>query len=320
MDYPLISIVVPVYNSSAYLNQCLNSLIGQTYKNIEIIIINDGSTDNSKEIVESFLNKDNRIVLKTINNSGVSNARNVGLNLAHGEYLSFVDSDDYVAENYIEKLFFAVRTCGSDISTCHAVDFYNDGQTTVTSKQNIVQTVPYINYSFLAPYSHYVCWGALYKNAIVDSLSFSADYKVAEDTMFFAQALKNSGSVTDIPDCLYFYRIQDNSLSKGSYGPNQFCEVKAWDEIVQLFDNQSLKCRFDCKASRSFRALKGIHLSVKYNGLDDPINKPLLQFVRKELCPALFSSLSLKHKIQLAVVALLPSTYMKLYYLLRVQS
>ncbi|MCI8778348.1 MAG: glycosyltransferase family 2 protein [Bacilli bacterium] len=99
----LISIIIPVYNTEDYLDKCLSSIINQTYKNIEIIIIDDGSTDNSKKIIKQYMNKDCRISYYYQNNSGVAIARNSGIDKAQGDYIAFIDSDDYIDLTFIEK-------------------------------------------------------------------------------------------------------------------------------------------------------------------------------------------------------------------------
>ena len=115
-DNELISIVVPVYNAENYLEKCINSIIGQTYRNLEIILIDDGSNDNSLSICEKFALQDNRIKVFHQNNGGVASARNKGLSEASGEFIAWVDSDDSIEPEYIEKLYDAVKEYNADIS------------------------------------------------------------------------------------------------------------------------------------------------------------------------------------------------------------
>ena len=112
----LVSIIVPVYNVEKYLSKCIEILINQTYTNIEILLINDGSTDNSKKICEQFKEKDSRIKLINKENGGLSDARNKGLQEAIGKYIAFVDSDDYVEKNYIETLYSLITKFNSEIA------------------------------------------------------------------------------------------------------------------------------------------------------------------------------------------------------------
>ncbi len=119
MKNDLISIIVPVYNVEKYLSKCLDSIINQLYKNIEIILINDGSTDNSKKICEEYVMKDNRITLINTKNSGQSAARNVGINAAKGKYIGFVDSDDYIEPSMFQYLYNLIKDNKADISICN---------------------------------------------------------------------------------------------------------------------------------------------------------------------------------------------------------
>ena len=117
----MISIIVPVYNAEKYLNRCISSLLNQTYYNLEIILVNDGSTDNSKKICENAAKNDSRIKLINSVNEGVSLARNKGLKEANGDYISFVDSDDYVEPDYVEKMLLTLKSKKVDIVYCSAV-------------------------------------------------------------------------------------------------------------------------------------------------------------------------------------------------------
>ena len=111
-----ITVIVPVYNVENYLEKCLDSLINQTYKNIEIIVINDGSTDNQGEICQEYAQKDNRIVYIEKENGGLSDARNVGLDKMTGSYVTFIDSDDWIEQDYIETLYKKIVEYQADIA------------------------------------------------------------------------------------------------------------------------------------------------------------------------------------------------------------
>lgn len=113
---PIISVIIPMYNAGRYVEKCLQSIISQTYKNIEIIIVNDGSTDNSQSICEAYAKQDNRIKLINTENRGAGSARNTGLEIAKGSYVSFIDSDDYICEDYYERLYGMIRQSGADIA------------------------------------------------------------------------------------------------------------------------------------------------------------------------------------------------------------
>lgn len=115
MEMPLVSIIVPVYNAQSHLSRCLESICGQEYKDLELIVINDGSKDKSLPVCEEFRKKDSRILLVDKANSGVSDTRNLGLKLAGGKYVQFVDSDDYIAPDYTARLVEAAEKTGADL-------------------------------------------------------------------------------------------------------------------------------------------------------------------------------------------------------------
>ena len=115
---PKISIIVPIYNVEKYLPKCIDSIINQTLENIEIILVNDGSTDSCAEIIESYANKDNRIKVIHKKNGGQSSARNMGLDIAKGEYIGFVDSDDWLHYDMYENMYKSIKKVNSDLCVC----------------------------------------------------------------------------------------------------------------------------------------------------------------------------------------------------------
>ena len=138
-----ISVIVPVYNTQKYLNECLNSLINQTFQDIEIICINDGSTDDSLEVLNEFSKKDNRIKIVTQKNSGLSASRNHGIELSKGEYIYFIDSDDYIELNTLKELYDISIENSCDLIIFKLINFYDDNYEKFTStyyEMNILGT------------------------------------------------------------------------------------------------------------------------------------------------------------------------------------
>ena len=141
-----ISVIIPIYNTEKYIKECLNSIINQTLKEIEIICINDGSTDNSLKILEQYAQKDKRIIILNQENSGSAIARNKAINIAKGEYLSFIDSDDYVDLSYLEKLYNATNNSINEVvATVNVVlvdEFYNKTyKNTYTQKSKLLDLI-----------------------------------------------------------------------------------------------------------------------------------------------------------------------------------
>lgn len=128
-EHPKITIIVPVFNSANYLIPCLDSIINQTYQNLEIILVNDGSTDNSPKIIQDYHRKDSRIIIINQKNQGLSGARNSGLKHATGDYVTFVDSDDQITPHMIADLIHAIQSAHADISVCSFKELYPSGKT-----------------------------------------------------------------------------------------------------------------------------------------------------------------------------------------------
>ena len=121
-----ISVIVPVYNVEQYLERCVDSIINQTYKNLEIILVNDGSTDNSGQLCDELAKKDDRIRVIHKKNGGLSDARNVGIDEAESELIGFIDSDDYIDEDMYELLINNMKNANADLSMCGHFDVYNN--------------------------------------------------------------------------------------------------------------------------------------------------------------------------------------------------
>ena len=134
-----ISVIVPVYNVKLYLHKCVDSILNQTYQNIEVLLIDDGSTDGSSDICDSYTEKDSRIKVVHKKNGGLSSARNTGLDMATGEYILFVDSDDYIDIEMIRRLYDALVKTGADMSVCNIRMVGVDGLTTFPYPENVVR-------------------------------------------------------------------------------------------------------------------------------------------------------------------------------------
>ena len=124
----LISVIVPIYNVEKYLERCVESIINQTYKNLEIILVDDGSPDNCPQMCDDYAKKDSRIKVVHKKNGGLSDARNAGMKVATGEYVSFIDSDDYISLDFYETLLETIVDNDSDIVECSVVKFYENGK------------------------------------------------------------------------------------------------------------------------------------------------------------------------------------------------
>ncbi len=217
-----VSIILPVYNVEQYLKQCLDSITTQTFKDIEIIIVNDCSTDNSLQIINEYQQKDSRIILINLEkNGGVSNARNEGIKIAKGKYISFVDSDDWVKQDFIKILFNNIENHKCDVFA-GSFSFYDDNTSNFYNYKHPDYIKEYKSYTDLLLLPNYTCmtWYKIYSRdfLIRNNLFFDSNLKIKEDCLFFYKLILSKPKIIfdNIP--LYFYRIErKNSLTKSPY-------------------------------------------------------------------------------------------------------
>ena len=209
-----LSIIVPVYNVAEYLERCLNSLINQTLNEIEIICVNDGSTDNSLCILEKFAGLDKRIKIINQKNKGLSGARNTGIKLIQGEYFGFLDSDDWVDLDYFEKLYKRAKNCDADISLG---DFIRKGKFKhkIRLKLNKEEEFVVDNEKFYgSQFYHFPCvWNKIYKTSKFNDLRFIEGI-FFEDGPYTIQALHRANKVVTCCNTYLYYFVNPNSIVK----------------------------------------------------------------------------------------------------------
>jgi len=203
------SIIVPFYNVHEYIGECLESLVKQSYEDFEIVMIDDGSSDGSSEIALSYAEKDSRIRVIQQINGGVSKARNVGLGVAVGEYITFVDSDDYVSADYLERIDEAIQRFGADI-VVFSGDSFPPSQ--LADEQLVTKKVTYVHNSVEALMVErgsrpYMCNKA-YRRTLIEknSVHFFEELVLGEDQVFQFQTFPFANTISYIPDKIYHYR------------------------------------------------------------------------------------------------------------------
>ncbi len=216
----IVSIIVPVYNAENYIEKCLRSITGQTYECLDIIIVNDGSKDNSLEICRLFQQTDNRIlIINNTENRGVGFSRNCGLKVAKGEYIIFVDSDDTIAPNYVEEMLRPVQSGKYDLAICQLADVYlNDNEIIVKKSYRPVPQhltgVFLTDYHKLFPETVYLCGPVvkIYKKKIIDKyhISFPTDLSWGEDQAFNQSYYEFVNTCTFVTDTHYNYCHRNN--------------------------------------------------------------------------------------------------------------
>jgi len=238
-DLPLISVIIPVFNVDRYLNECLNSVLVQTFNNIEIILVDDGSTDKTGEICDEFAKKDDRIRVLHKENTGVASSRNFGVDLATGDYILFVDGDDVADKQMIEVLFDNLIKFDADISICGLQYFDKKMPESVYKKQeiNVMNNIEAIESMFYQRYFDTGPVAKLYKSSLVKNNRFP-DGKIFEDLYTVYKFINEANKVVFTPVILYFYRQNDISMMHKDFETSILDELSAIDEIEIFVDKE----------------------------------------------------------------------------------
>ena len=221
----IVSVIVPAFNTSQYISKCLDSIIGQTLRDIEIICIDDGSVDSTPIILDDYSRRDSRIKVIHVPNGGVSKARNIGLDVAKGEYISFVDSDDVISPDMLENMVKVARIDNSDIVQ-NALE--EGGMDRVLDcKEDII-------YSFLTGSIYKSVWSKLYKRNVIEGVSFPEGEGFAEDYMFSILSLENAERVSLRKEVTYEYVEHSDSATKKEPHDKEYYFFSVLDHVGEV--------------------------------------------------------------------------------------
>lgn len=244
----LISVIVPVYNVESYVAECIESIQNQTYMNLEIILVNDGSTDASGDICDQYAAYDERIQVIHKENAGVSAARNTGIESANGDYIGFVDSDDYIAPTMYEDMLKLMAEHDLDIIECTA--FRNNGDTNIEGCND--GSLEIFNRDEALKMAMYDCfvavWSQLYKRRVISDVRFPVGRKF-EDSAVSYLFIANTKRVGHINRCLYYYRLNPNSTTQTSFdAKSRWDFVLGYEERLQYAIDHQLSYVDDCNS------------------------------------------------------------------------
>lgn len=228
-EKPMISVIIPVYNVEGYLERCLDSVAAQTYPNMEILAVDDGSTDGSGRICDAYAAKDSRVrAVHFPVNQGPSAARNEGIYRARGAFIAFVDADDYVEPDMLERLYENLSETGADISACKAdgIDI-KEGAAGCYSSQEAMQCLAQGH-----PFNH-VPWGKLYTAGLVKTHPFDERIFYSEDLLFLYQVLTHAKRVSYLPALLYHYTAREGSQVQSGVDEKKCTALLAHDLVCK---------------------------------------------------------------------------------------
>ncbi len=237
---PLISVIIPVYNVEKYLDLCMQDVVNQDYKNIEIILVDDGAKDNSGAVCDSWAEKDKRTVSLHKENGGLSDARNYGLKFAKGEWVTFIDSDDRIACDYISTLLKNATEHNCDIAICDPVHIFNGQKWNYQSSNDIRVFSPFdaieemwYQKSFLVS-----AWGKLYKRAFFDKVQFKKGI-IFEDVQMMHRVFEQADKIVYIPSKLYGYVHRENSITTQQFSIKDCGILDICQELINYANSQS---------------------------------------------------------------------------------
>ena len=239
---PLISVIVPVYKVEKYLRKCVDSIIAQTYKNLEIILVDDGSPDNCGAICDEYEKKDSRIKVIHKENGGLSSARNAGLDIASGEYIGFIDSDDFVSPRMYERMYDAIKRTGADLCKCNLIGFKDgDAVEELAKQRNSVEEKVYCGADIYNKVGLLSAAIKLYKRNLWDELRFPVG-KLHEDRFVAYKIYDRCSSVCCIDDILYYYLSRSGSIMH-TYNIKRLDDIEAVIETVPIAIRHGAFCR-----------------------------------------------------------------------------
>lgn len=242
-----LSIIVPVYNVEKYLPKCLESLIKQTLKDIEIICVNDGSMDNSLAILKEFASKDSRIRIIDNQHQGVAKTRNTGIEQSTGEYIGFVDSDDYIDIDFFEKLYNSATKSNSDIAIASILkhkNFFNIYNAKYTKEEIAITIQDKIKLCEDKKHFFFYAWNKIYHSGFIkeNNIKFS-EGQIYEDVMFAIKALYYSNKIISVYGTKYHYIEHENSLTKykDKTGEKEHDLIKAYSELQEFCNSKNIE-------------------------------------------------------------------------------
>lgn len=269
-DLPLISVVVPIYNMEKYLRVCLDSIKKQSYSNFEVILVDDGSTDNSKEISYEYVNSDSRFRLIIKENEGVSSSRNVGIDNSKGKFISFIDPDDWVEENYLEFLYQKLVESDSDISICGRYNFNEEDQMFYylifgenSYYEEIFDKESFFRDYYIEKQGRNLCftasWGKLIKRELLEGLKFPLRRDL-EDGFFTYKMYLKANKIIYSNQALYAYRLREGSLSR------VFTEQSLLDIVEFMEEKVSILSYLNFNVSNDLEVFYNMLSASEHNG------------------------------------------------------
>lgn len=243
-DTPCISVIIPAYNVEKYIEKCLQSIIYQDYQDLEIIIIDDGSIDNTKKICEKYVEQDNRITLISTENRGAGRARNTGIDKARGKYISFIDADDYICDGYYARMYSLIEKENADIVEGHykRVKGYDEDVFTYTGTQKVYTNMEKLLVLYGEDEIEYInsvsITNKLYRRELFNEIRLPIN-RIIDDEFIIYKLIYNSKKFISIPDIMYAYVQSEESVMRASFKEKRVHDtLDVYDEVYDFFKDK----------------------------------------------------------------------------------
>lgn len=309
----LITIIIPIYNVDKYLKKTMESIINQSYKNIEILLINDGSTDNSGKICDIYAKKDNRIKVFHQENKGVSSARNLGINNAKGEYIVFVDGDDYVSSKYISSLYECITKNEADMAVQMYVNYYSDNRMIRNIKEDInanISGVEFIDFEILEGRDTTV-YVKIYLKSIIDKfkIRFNENISNLEDMLFLFYYSSHCNKVNYTSTVNYYRIIRKDGVAFSGFNEKKLTALKVFDIIDKELKEYKNNLFIIKNMINKFNTILYFYAEIIFENVDDKeLKKSLLSDI-KHMYKRYSSYVKLNSKIKFFILIYIPNLY-----------
>ena len=307
---PLISVIIPVYNVEKYLDKCVKSVINQTYKNLEIILVDDGSPDNCPQMCDDWAKKDSRITVLHKENDGVSSARNAALDIASGDYIGFVDSDDYIEKIMYEELVFASGNQKFDIVRCNYYENYPNKYEKEIGGDQIKKFDSSIDLkkSILLCEDLYTITNGIYKRSTVGKIRFRKKINIAEDLLFNFDINSVANNKIIINKFLYHYQMNQESVMHTD-NPEKFMDIV---KVAQIIWNQEIGCveLYDSLCEYYVTALfSSIYYLIKFNYYNDSLYMYVKSLLKNKMNYFRKAKISTRNRFKLILLFCFPNIF-----------
>ncbi len=303
----MISVIIPVYGVEKYLDKCVESVINQTYPELEIILVDDGSPDNCPSMCDNWAHRDDRIKVIHKKNGGLSSARNAGLDIADGEYVFFLDSDDYISEDCLERLFRAVLSDKSDVAVCDSVKVSESCEqlkpSAVSDSRCISQEELFSCVGKRGDWLYIVSWGKLFKAELFENIRFP-EGKLNEDEFVFYRVFDKCRSVSLCKDAVYFYVQREGSIMS-AYTPKRLDAVEAFMLQSEFFCENGFTVAVGAIRCRAYDVAVNVFLNNRLSPFDRLFRQVLSEY--KSIC-SLDKSCT-KKELAISVVRMVLAAY-----------